>query len=430
MNSKQTERLYRGIKGAAIVVMCAALWFAVSSLGGAAFAQSPTPTEVAQVTPTTIPTPAGSPMATGTPDAVATPTETATPDPLSTQTSEPDVSNTPEPTATETPQPTATHTPEPTATATHTPQPTATNTLVPTATSTRTATPVPGPTTSWLTYVNYYRTMAKLPAVTENMGWSAGAWKHARYIAKNDVLQHTEENSNQWYSREGLLAAQASDIVASNDINAGFVYAVDAWMQAPFHAVGVLDPALQRVGFGIYNEAGGTMQMGAALDVARGTGAISSAVSFPVAWPGEGATVPQRLFWGENPNPLTSCPGYSAPAGLPIILQIGAGELTPKVTAHSFKEGTRSLEHCIFDETNYRNPDAAAQSVGRAVLNARDAIVIIPRSPLRAGATYTVSVTANGATTTWAFSVASTGAKSLNEGAEFENADEAVRLTD
>ena len=108
-------------------------------------------------------------------------------------------------------------------------------------------------------------------------------------------------------------------------------------MQAPFHAVGILDPALQRVGFGIYQEAGGAMHMGAALDVARGVSAVPSTVSFPIAWPAEGMTVPQRMFWGENPNPLTSCPGYAAPAGLPIILQIGAGERVPQVTAHSLQ---------------------------------------------------------------------------------------------
>ena len=41
--------------------------------------------------------------------------------------------------------------------------------------------------------------------------------EHARYIVKNDVLKHSEDYGNQWYSREGLLAAQASDLAASNN---------------------------------------------------------------------------------------------------------------------------------------------------------------------------------------------------------------------
>ena len=55
------------------------------------------------------------------------------------------------------------------------------------------------------------------------------------------------------------------------------------------------------------------------------------------------------------------------------------------------------------------NPDRAQQSVGRSALNAHDAIVLIPRAPLRAGAAYTVSITVAGATHTWSFSVASAG---------------------
>ncbi len=110
-------------------------------------------------------------------------------------------------------------------------------------------------------------------------------------------------------------------------------------------------------------------------------------------------------FWGENPSPLTSCTGYLAPAGLPVILQIGAGTVTPKVTSHSFTSGGVALEHCIFDETTYKNPDPNSQSLGRSILKSRNAIVLIPRAPLPVGQTYSAKIVVNGATRSWSFTL-------------------------
>jgi hypothetical protein len=257
--------------------------------------------------------------------------------------------------------------------------------------------------------VNAYRALANLPGVTENPAWSDGDGKHARYMVKNDFIGHTEDPGNPWYTPEGLAAAQNGNTFVSSSTVSPDTTAIDFWMSGPFHGVGILDPGLQQVGYGSYREADGGWQMGATLDVIRGLGVISPSVSFPIEYPGDGATIGLRsYFGGEWPDPLTACPGYITPSGLPIILQIGPGNLTPSVTAHSFMQGATPLEHCIFDETNYINPDSNTQSVGRSVLNARDAIVLIPRAPLTTGATYTVSITANGHTDTWSFVVPDT----------------------
>jgi hypothetical protein len=196
-------------------------------------------------------------------------------------------------------------------------------------------------------------------------------------------------------------------------------------MQAPFHAVGMLDPQLSVVGYGSYREADGGWQMGAGLDVLRGLGSVPPAVEFPVKWPSDGKTVSLTAHWGESPSPLTSCPGYSAPSGLPIILQIGSGGLVPTVTAHSFTQDGTPLDHCVFDETSYTNPNGSLQSVGRSILNARDAIVLIPRQPLTRGASYTASITVNGQTHTWTFTVSSTATAALRA-----DSDSALRLDD
>ena len=257
---------------------------------------------------------------------------------------------------------------------------------------------------NWLQWVNYYRATACLPPVTENATWSAGDYKHAIYIVKNDELQHSEDSSNQWYTPEGLSAAQRSNLAASYNVNASDRWAVDTWMQAPFHALGIIDPQVTVVGYGSYREADGGFEMGAALDILSGGGQTPQ-TEFPGIWPGSGTTVPALPHWGEYPSPLTSCPGYNGQTGLPVILQIGSGELTPAVSATSFAHDAQPLEHCVFDETNYSNPDAVQQSLGRSILNAHDAIVLIPRIPLSAGTPYTVSVAVNGQTYTWSFSV-------------------------
>jgi hypothetical protein len=93
---------------------------------------------------------------------------------------------------------------------------------------------------------------------------------------------------------------------------------------------------------------------------------------------------------------------------LPIILQIGPGNLVPHVTSHSFMQGSTSLAHCVFDETSYSNPSSVQQDLGRNILDFRDAIILIPRNPLTPGASYTASITANGQTYTWSFRVSST----------------------
>ncbi len=264
----------------------------------------------------------------------------------------------------------------------------------------------PATQAGWLDYVNYYRAMARLPPVTENASWSYGNWLHARYMVKNNVVEHTENPNNPWYTPEGLAAAQSSNLVAHFEVNTPDEWAIDSWMQGPFHAIGVIDPELAQAGFGSYREADGGLQMGAGLDVIRGLGRLPPTVTFPVQWPADGATVPLAVHRGEYPDPLTSCPGYSVPSGLPIILQLGPGDRVPNVTASAFLQGGTPLPHCVFDETSYVNPDPGQQALGRNILDSRDAIVVIPRSPLTPGMSYTVSVTANGQTYTWSFTVA------------------------
>jgi hypothetical protein len=154
--------------------------------------------------------------------------------------------------------------------------------------------------------------------------------------------------------------------------------------------------------------------MAAVLDVIRGFNP-GAASRFPVRWPNENASVYlRRVLPNASPNPLTHCPGYDWPigapeVGLPVILQLGTGSAisaggTPQFETRFLDNGVER-QHCVFDENTYLNSNPAEQESGRAILAARDAIVLIPRQPLDYGHTYTVSIRAYGQINAWSFRV-------------------------
>jgi len=258
----------------------------------------------------------------------------------------------------------------------------------------------------WLTYLNQYRRQANLPPLSENSDWSQGDYNHARYMVKNDIITHTEDSTNPWYTPEGDLAARNSNLMVSTSSDYSYAQAIDSWMQGPFHALGILDPKLQQTGFGIYHESVGRYQTGAGLDILRGrSNSLPVGITFPILWPGNGQTTNLDRYPGnESPDPLTSCKGYSAPTGLPIIIQVEGGSQDLVVSNSLLEFSGAPLEHCRFDGTSYTNPDPASQDLGRNILKSRNAVVLIPRYPLRVGQ-YTASITINGQTYRWTFSV-------------------------
>jgi hypothetical protein len=220
----------------------------------------------------------------------------------------------------------------------------------------------------------------------------------------NDYVGHYENPENQWYTSDGSAAAESSNVFVASWMDLPDETAIDFWMAAPFHAVSILDPQLKKTGFGSYREDNGHWKMAATLDVLRGRDTLPEGTSFPILYPPAGGqTQLQRYYGGEFPDPLASCPNYEPPTGLPIIIQLGAGEITPEVLDHSFESNGQLLESCLFDETSYVNANAGHQSSARLILNNRDAVVIIPRAPLTAGKSYTVRLTTINDAISWSF---------------------------
>ena len=102
---------------------------------------------------------------------------------------------------------------------------------------------------------------------------------------------------------------------------------------------------------------------------------------------------------------MSSCPDFQSPVGLPITIQLGKW-IEPKVTHHTLIKDGRELEHCIFDATTYKNRDPSELNLVRNILQGNGAVVLFPRRPLEAGATYNVAITIDEKTYAWSFSVA------------------------
>ncbi len=263
----------------------------------------------------------------------------------------------------------------------------------------------------WLRRVNYYRRLANLPAVTEGSLLDHAAFLHSRYLVKYKLrtgalsFAHTEDPNAPYYTPEGLRAAERSDIVGPASgpgaMQVSGAQAVDGWMYTPFHRLGILNPALGHVGYGSYTEAGFQ-----AADLYMQSPPIQPHLfSAPVKFPPPDSAVPLAVYeTGEWPDPLTSCPGYVAPTGLPITLQVGAW-LPVQVTSYSLIHDGVALECCVFTAETYANPDRATQSWARKGLQANGAVVLIPRAPLTSGERYTASISVAGQAYAWTFSV-------------------------
>ena len=217
-------------------------------------------------------------------------------------------------------------------------------------------------------------------------------------MVKNDEVAHSEVSTHPYYTAAGDTAARSGNIEVNSYTGYTNQQAIDWWMAAPFHAIGMLDPRLTSTGFGAYREVKSGWQVGFTLDVLRGN--PFSGGTYPVYFPGNGATVPLTSYHGqESPNPLQACSGYTAPSGLPAFIEVG-GNVATSVSAHSFTGDGVALAHCVID--------SHTPNIGSG-LTYRGGVIVIPRAPLVPGVTYTVNLTVNSKAYTWSFGVTTSG---------------------
>ena len=83
-----------------------------------------------------------------------------------------------------------------------------------------------------------------------------GAYKHSCYMLQNDIA-HDEIPGRPGYTPEGDAAGNNGNVAVSSVAGTSARSHIELWMTGPFHAIGVLRPNLQRVGFGKCDNASG-----------------------------------------------------------------------------------------------------------------------------------------------------------------------------
>lgn len=253
---------------------------------------------------------------------------------------------------------------------------------------------------SWLDRVNLYRTQAGLDPVSERASLSSDAERHSKYMVRNGAVTHSESPGSPGYSSEGNASGGRSNVYGTTLASTSDLSAVDGWVTGPFHAVGFLTPSLVEVGYGAHRDPGADyIRMAASLDIYGAPRQWGNAVEGPYTWPGNGSVVPVRNHINEWPSPTTHCPGHN---GLPVLAFF---EKDVNVQAHSFTHNGEPLPYCVFDGTDYSNPDSSARNLGRSILAGANAVVIMPETGLWPGEEYCFTVRSSGVTQDSCFTV-------------------------
>jgi hypothetical protein len=261
----------------------------------------------------------------------------------------------------------------------------------------------------WLGEINRYRSAAGLKPVANDPSWDAGLRHHLNYLYKTPKKYftgqyqslHTENPASPYYTRGGAAEASYSDLAPGGVTTP--VAAVDGFLQAPFHAIGMLRPQLTQVALADNPRTGE-----AGLDVIHGLDYSAPAATTPTLFPGPGITTDLLTFGGESPDPLQTCGWQNLTAvGLPVIAllpQAPERDLTATFTGFHRRESSDSHTFCVVDENTYHSSDLIYGPTGLEILKSDHGVILIPRRPLTTGK-YTVRIHQKGQKTiAWSFS--------------------------
>jgi hypothetical protein len=242
---------------------------------------------------------------------------------------------------------------------------------------------------NWLDVLNYFRGMAKLPEVKENINLRPHCEEAAEYLAEN-----FPKPSNP-HKLDGLVSDEAADAAAFSVICRGpkgyvgtDVDCVINWITEIYHSTPLTYPELHTVGFG--SDTKGKNKAGV-LNTA-GIGSSLPEEMYPFYFPGNNSYTPLRTFGDDESypkSPFQDCPGYnSVQSGSPIFLWLSFGFADHEVGAYSLTEKDYeghvvNLEACkIVDER---------------------AIALIPKKHLNIRREYKATIYVKGVPYTWSF---------------------------
>jgi len=247
---------------------------------------------------------------------------------------------------------------------------------------------------SWLTIVNEFRAVAGVSPVAEDPARSLGAVAHSCYMLQNGIT-HVETVGSAGYTAVGAAAGMNGNVAVASNIDQTDRAHIELWMAGPFHALGIIRPALKTVGFGACRSATSPKWHSAAtLDVLHGV-ALAASTTEPVFFPGDKSTVVLDRFHVETPDPLEFCGWAGTPAGLPIIALSPEAIATNPVV--SLTGPTGPIETCGLSSLN-------TSGIASDLLEVDRAVVVIPRHPLTPGV-YVSTVVTQSRTMVWSFTI-------------------------
>ncbi len=176
----------------------------------------------------------------------------------------------------------------------------------------------------WLDSVNLYRSLAGVPTVTQDAVLNDNCWQHARYVAENNHLTHTQDPSRPYASPAGQTCAGAGNVWIGGGTGWEIADAFEGWMRSVGHRLWLLYPTTPTFGFGFYSAAN---REAAALDVLSYSNfaADTAYTGWPVRYPAANQSgVPAEayaitLMWRyTGPAPQLSSTSLRTEAGTPI----------------------------------------------------------------------------------------------------------------
>jgi hypothetical protein len=265
---------------------------------------------------------------------------------------------------------------------------------------------VPSKDAGWLETLNYYRLSSGVEPVTENPIFSANAMKHSIYLAKSDPKYftgiyenpHSENPESPYYTKEGANSGTNLTSVARESD------AIDSWMQAPLHAIGLLRDNLKTTGYATaIDDRTGRAHTG--LDVINGL--VGSRIKV-ITFPGDGAIVRLNKFVGESPDPRESCgKDWEKFRGLPIFASLTTTpprDITGKIVTPDGKTLLPGSDLCVVTQYSWVSTNRVI-SYGNQIMAGEKLVLLIARSPLSPGE-HSVSVSGTGMSPlNWKFTI-------------------------
>lgn len=144
-----------------------------------------------------------------------------------------------------------------------------------------------------LAYVNYYRALAGVPAVTFDATLNSNCLEGARYIAQTGIMRHDQSGSP-----AGLACVSQGNIWMGFGSGWEPADTVDSWMGSVGHRLWLIYPTTPTFGYGFYTEAS-VPRSGAALDV------LSTFANDGASYPGWPIRYPAA---GQSGVPATAYP--------------------------------------------------------------------------------------------------------------------------